>query len=363
MTTHKRIGIDARLLTQTGVGVYTRNLLLELSKIADPMYSFFIYIRPEDEEMLPPLPQNSTIRYSNARWHSLSEQTLFLYQLMNDKLDVMHFCYFSMPLFYSRRFVITIHDVIPYKHTTGTASTKNSMIYFFKHWVYKKILINALKKAVRIFVPTDAVKHDIISLFSFVPQDKIIRTYEGVDSLLAKAIPAASKSIPSKPFFLYVGNYYPHKNVPFLINAFSKSNTNASLVLCGPEDYFSSQIDALIRKTGSTRIERISDTTLDERAYLYSNATALVHPSRDEGFGLPLIEASYFGCPILASDIPVFREICPDARFFSLDSTTQLIAMLEGSLNISMSHKPQINPQFSFTSMAKETYNQYKLSL
>src|SRR3989344_401010 len=106
---NRRIGIDARLLTQTGVGVYTRNLLEELGTLADPSLSFYIYIRAEDAAELPSLPANFIIRTVNAQWHSFTEQTLFLAQLSRDNLSLMHFCYFSFPILYNRPFVITIH--------------------------------------------------------------------------------------------------------------------------------------------------------------------------------------------------------------------------------------------------------------
>jgi alpha-1,2-rhamnosyltransferase len=55
--------------------------------------------------------------------------------------------------------------------------------------------------------------------------------------------------------------------------------------------------------------------------FAYRHAAALLFPSRCEGFGLPLVEAMRYGLPVLASDIPVFREIGSDyPRFFDADA-------------------------------------------
>jgi glycosyltransferase involved in cell wall biosynthesis len=59
----------------------------------------------------------------------------------------------------------------------------------------------------------------------------------------------------------------------------------------------------------------------EELAWLYSKASLVIFPTMDEGFGLPVIEARYFGAPLALSDIPVLREVAGDAEacFFSLD--------------------------------------------
>jgi glycosyltransferase involved in cell wall biosynthesis len=53
----------------------------------------------------------------------------------------------------------------------------------------------------------------------------------------------------------------------------------------------------------------VEDATDEELRWSYANADALIAASRDEGFGLPLVEAAHFGLPIICSDIPIFREV------------------------------------------------------
>ena len=88
----------------------------------------------------------------------------------------------------------------------------------------------------------------------------------------------------------------------------------------------------------------------------YANADALVAASYTEGFGLPLVEAQHFGVPIIASDIPVFREVMSgvsSARFFEPGSSVSLTAAICGFLkNPTERQNLAIREQRSFISWA-----------
>src|SRR3989344_8561226 len=127
------IGIDARLYGQTGVGVYLKNLLYYLEKNAADKLLFYIYLLPQDYAVVNFNSINFKKRLVHSSWHSFSEQIEFPGILLKDNLDLMHFTYFSYPVFYRRKFVATVHDLTPLLFKTGKASTKNSLIYGIKH--------------------------------------------------------------------------------------------------------------------------------------------------------------------------------------------------------------------------------------
>src|SRR3989338_179158 len=106
----KKIGIDARLYSQTGVGTYLKNLLyyLEKKELTEELY--YVYLMPEDYDRV--LFKNKKIikRKVTYRWHSIGEQFGFAITLYFDNLDLIHFTYFSYPVFYWKKFVATIHD-------------------------------------------------------------------------------------------------------------------------------------------------------------------------------------------------------------------------------------------------------------
>jgi glycosyltransferase involved in cell wall biosynthesis len=92
-----------------------------------------------------------------------------------------------------------------------------------------------LRNSVKLIVPSKTVKEQIISYYGEKFKDKIEVIYEGVSYHLLeeKKEKQTKKEFPYKNFFLYVGNFYPHKNVENLIEAFSSFDKKYSLVLVG----------------------------------------------------------------------------------------------------------------------------------
>jgi len=102
-----KIGIDARLYSQTGVGVYINNLLYYFDQVQQENDTFFIYLLKRDFRKINFKNKNLVKIEADYLWHSLSEQVDFLNLLYHNNLDLMHFTYFSYPIFYKKRFVIT----------------------------------------------------------------------------------------------------------------------------------------------------------------------------------------------------------------------------------------------------------------
>ena len=136
----KTIGIDARLVRQTGVGVYIRNLVNNLASCAPRDFKFVIYVMSADSHFFKLPIKRFSIKVADFRWHSLSEQIGFLKKISDDRLDLMHFTYFTYPVLYTKPFVITIHDLTPVLFKTGRASLLLPLIYEFKHSLFKFFL-------------------------------------------------------------------------------------------------------------------------------------------------------------------------------------------------------------------------------
>ena len=116
---------------------------------------------------------------------------------------------------------------------------------------------------------------------------------------------------PARPFVLYVGSLMPHKNVDTLVRAFALEGLDHDLVIVGPTRPAESRhINALIHELGCTRrVHFIGWVDDSELGRFYGTAAAVVIPSIHEGFGLPVLEAMHNGTPVIASDIPAFREV------------------------------------------------------
>ena len=307
----KKIGIDARLINQTGVGTYIKNLLFYLQEIEKKEFYFFVYLLKRDFNLINFKKKNFLKKVADFKWHSIDEQIGYYHFLIKEKIDLMHFTYFSYPVLYQKPFVATIHDVTPLKFKTGLASTKNLLIYELKHLAFRYILKNQLIKAEKIITPTHSVANELIKIYGEKYKRKINPVYEGVSYELIKSKEKKINLKNLKPFFIYVGNFYPHKNIDRLIKVFYLlKEIKHNLILIGPNDYFKRKLFTKIEQLGlEDKVIFYHPQEGGELVYFYKNATALINPSLSEGFGLPLVEAAYFNCPVIASKISVFKEL------------------------------------------------------
>lgn len=315
-----RIGIDVRLWSESGVGRYIRNLVLHLQKL-DKQNEYRLFAIKKDLEGISSIIKNKQVQTVEAdvRWHTLSEQIKFKQIIDRQNIDLMHFPYFSVPYLYNGPFVVTIHDLILHHFPTGEASTLFLPVYRLKHKGYSFIISNAAKKSEHIITVSEATKEEIVDHLK-VPSTKISVTYEGVDENIQKA-KVLKKSIIDSPYFLHVGNLYPHKNMERFIKAFHTivkgENRNVKLVIVGKKDFF---YENLIKKMRNLGVDEetifMGEVTDSELATLYYHALATVIPSLMEGFGLPALEAMSKGGLVLASETPSLREICDNVALY-----------------------------------------------
>lgn len=367
-----RIGIDCRLWNESGVGRYTRNLVFNLAKIDKKnKYVLFVLSKDYKEINFQLSTLNLQLIVADIRWHTLEEQIKFPSILNKENLDLVHFPYFSIPIFYNKPFVITIHDLIINHFPTGKASTLPLPLYGLKILGYKYIVRKASQKAKKILTVSNATKTEIIDHLG-VDKDKVVVTYEGVDRKLAVS---SQKLLVKSKYFLSVGNAYPHKNIERLIDAFSnilsRKNSDIFLVLVGKENFFYRRLK---EKVAEMKLEKnilfFGEATDEELSQLYKNALALIMPSLMEGFGLPALEAMENKCLVLASDIPSLRETCGDAALY-VDpfNTSSIFDKLKFILENSDIKKEFIGKgilqtkKFSWEKMAKETLSVYNEAL
>lgn len=362
----KSIGIDARLAYKTGVGVYIRNLLKNLPLKKNFVYKVFS-LSSDIQKLSLILDKRIQLIPADYKWHSITEQYFYYLLLSKHKLDLMHFTYFSYPILYTKPFITTIHDITQIFFKTGKASTHTNLFYKIKHMGYRITIKKIVSNSVAIITPTKAVKKHLLLQFGQKYFKKIYPIYEGVNfNLLSHNNTSTLHKIIKKPFIFRLGNYYPHKNIDRLITAFLKLNTNYQLVLAGPSDYFQQKIkEKYYNAIVNNHIIFIDDPHDYDITYLYKHSAALIQPSLMEGFGLPLIEAQYYNCPILASDIEVFHELLGNKIFyFDPYDINDIAKKIKIYLQTFKSRKIRVDnsilDKFSFEKMAKKTHLIYE---
>ncbi|OGG11285.1 hypothetical protein A2Z00_02270 [Candidatus Gottesmanbacteria bacterium RBG_13_45_10] len=327
-----KIGIDARLIGETGVGRYIRNLIRELS-VLDKENQFIVFLREGDFRTFEAPNSRWKKRIANTRWHTFSEQIIMPWILMREHLDVLHVPYFAAPIFYPRKYILTIHDLTILHFNTGKASTLPMAMYKVRRLGYLFILTVGVRRASHILTVSHAIKNDIVTFLGVSP-DKVSVTYESVDPDIVSSLGNTDqhKPIIEGRYFLYVGNVYPHKNMETFLEGYKKyvetSSHRLPLVIVGKDDLFYRRLRGELAKMKlSNRVQilqNVNDTTLNN---LYKHAQALVLPSRMEGFGLPALEALALGSRVLCSDIPVFHEILGDLAEYMESTDTDDISL------------------------------------
>jgi alpha-1,2-rhamnosyltransferase len=140
------------------------------------------------------------------------------------------------------------------------------------------------------------------------------------------------------PFYICVGTFSPRKQQELVLKAFDKlwrRGNNVSLVYIGGSGWHS---EGLIRYLQShprwgKSLHWFADLKDEELSWCYRHAAGLIAASIAEGFDLPIVEALHHGCPVLASDIPVHREVGQDfAGYFSPQCPDELARLLERQL-------------------------------
>lgn len=273
-----RIGIDCRKIADFGIGTYVRGLVHALADLSGP------------EEYVLFAPRNASVPATmervevDAPGYSIRELPVMGRAIARARLDLFHAPHFVLP-WTSCPSVATIHDAI---HARFPPSQPGATLYI------SAMMRRTLRKSVRVLTVSEAARQSIVETYGGDPA-KIVVTPNGIDDIFfADGPPAVGQ------YFLFVGNDKPHKNLPLLIDAFRQLGGDTQLVLAGA---------AFERYRDVPGVIAPGFVTIEELAALYRGAVALIMPSLEEGFGLPVAEAMACGTPVIAADIPSLREV------------------------------------------------------
>ncbi|QQG41138.1 MAG: glycosyltransferase family 4 protein [Candidatus Woesebacteria bacterium] len=303
-----KIIIDGRLygLENAGLGRYLINLVEELGKL-DKKNEYTILLRKKYFDSLK-LSANWKKVLVDLRHYSFAEQIFLPGIITKEKPDIVHFPHFNVPILYKGMFVVTIHDMLMHDFAGLSASTLPGPLYFLKQSVYKFVFRRAVLASSRIIVPSYAVGAGLKKYYN-LPDSKIETIYEGFDNKIT-----LNRTKNNDPYFIYTGNAYPHKNLNRLIEAMvllnEKVDRKVLLMIASARNVFTKRLEKVITGLKADEYVKLKGFVPDsELGSLYKNSLGFVSPALSEGFGLPGLEAMSCGTLLLASDIPVFKEI------------------------------------------------------
>ena len=291
------IYINGRFLTQrmTGVERYAWNICKAMAALGQ---NFTIVCPHAELQSCYDISQMDVVRFGHGNSH-FWEQCVFPFFFLTKR----HYAVFSFTGLGSilvRPKVMTIHDL---SFLENPAWFSRSYYYW-----YKVMTPLAVRTSRHINTVSEFSKREILRFYPFLSENKISVAYNAVDQDLFHA--PTSPEASEEHFALTVSSLDPRKNFLKLVKAFEGID-NCRLYIVGNANRIFSQQEGMEKLPENVRmLGRVSD---EELIRLYHQADCFIFPSLYEGFGLPPIEAMQCGCPVLASDIPVLREVCGDA--------------------------------------------------
>ena len=290
--------IDINILAPIFKNIYLR-------EISD-LYKFGFYIKR--------YPRIKIVEYFNNK--------IITNKSKKNKSSIIHDGYFSSSTLElkNKTKILTIHDLIheklPHLYSENRIEIRRKIISNTDYFI----------------CVSEKTKEDFIDFYK-IPENKIKVIHHGSDHLPHYENNKDQENLQlDKPFILFVGTRAKYKNFDLLLKSYFNSNKikkDFDLICFGGGNFTSKEINLFKKLKLINKIKLVSgdDYVLKK---LYQNAFIFVFPSYYEGFGLPLLEAMQMGCPILASDISVFKEICGNSiKYFKSEDFEHLTYNLE----------------------------------
>ena len=296
--------INGRFLTQRITGV--QRYALEITKALDNLISKdtafqkheYIVIAPKNVLYKVKLKNMSFIQRGILKGHLWEQLELPIYS--RDGF-LINFCNCA-PLL-KRNQTVTIHDA-------AVSAIPHTFLLAFRTW-YKMMFIWLGMSLNHIFTVSEFSKKELHKYYG-IPLNKIHVTYNGIDHIKNLEVDEGiigRKGLKDKKYILAVSSMNPSKNFPLILDV-ARLMPEMEFIIAGGSNAKVFKSAGLDVPQNAKFIGYVSD---EELMALYRHANVFVYPSLYEGFGIPPLEAMMCGCPVVVSDIEVFREVYGDS--------------------------------------------------
>ena len=310
-----RFGYDSKigLPRRVGSSEYCFELLINLNRI-DKKNQYLIYLPQNPTSDLPKESENWHYKIVRPKrmWTLFGLSLEFL--LKKSKVDIFFSPTHYLPIVAPVKSAVSVLDV-SYLHFPELFKKRD--LYQLKNWTAYSV-----KKASKVFTISQSSKDDIIKKYR-LPEDKVVVTYPGIKSeSRIMNYESGSDTLRKKygidgDYILFVGTLQPRKNIVRLIEAFSKIKNDIQLIVVGKKGWLYEEILQAPKKFNiEDRVKFLDSVTDEDLPIFYKNAICFVLPSLYEGFGLPVLEAMQYGCPVITSNVSSLPEAGGDAAIY-----------------------------------------------
>ncbi|HEY0593835.1 MAG TPA: glycosyltransferase family 1 protein [Thermoanaerobaculia bacterium] len=304
MSSPLRVVVDARPLVghRTGIGVHTAEIAARLPFDPPPLLAAHAPI--DDRTGIERLPVRVDRGVTGGTWQQLTLPRV----LAAEKADVLWGPHGTLPLRGATPAVATLHDLTsitaPFGHELRTVVSFNALI------------APSLRRAAEIAAVSKRTAEEVSRGFG-IPLGRIEIVPNGVGDAFGPQAGDASLLPPGvapREYVLYVGTLEPRKGIADLVDAWEGLAPRPRLVLCGDPGWGLARLRGRI-ESHARRGEIVVTGFVERRvlASLYRFAKLFVYPSRQEGFGIPPLEAMACGAPVVATRAGAIEEVAGDA--------------------------------------------------
>lgn len=300
--------INATILDDkpTGLGVYTINVIKHLKNDMDFKIFSPIFINNCEKKII------KTTRFVKPKYRKMGGLIRFLWcqfilPFKTNKNDIIYHPFQYLSFISRSKQIITIHDFIPI-HYPEVAK--------HQYYYYKYIMPILLKKAYKIICISENTKNDLMKFYKNVDTNKISVLYNGVDSELFNTNNVDEKILKkyniNYEYVMMIGPSYKHKNMHTIIEVYEKlkNKLNYKLLIVGKNSEYKSYLKSLV---DTLRLQEnvifLDYVDLKDLPTLYNKSKAFVYPSLCEGFGFPVVEATFSGACVYASNTTSIPEV------------------------------------------------------
>ncbi len=305
-----RILVDARKLGDGGIGVYVENLLRGLAEVGGLELTALVKPGAEGRFLLP---QGVKLVTDPSPCYSLDE-LLFLGRRIDwTSYDLFHTPHYVLPYGVRVPSVVTVHDLIHIEEPEK----------FFYPIVARALIRSAVSRADAVLAVSNSTRLAVEALTG-ASSGKVQHVPNAIAPFLRRAsstleLPVALAGISS--FFLALfSNLKPHKALGDLLDAYARFKESGAwrgaaavcpkLVLAGYGTELIEQSQSLSRRVAEVGdVVVLGPVSEESLAALYARASALVVPSRLEGFCLPALEAQAVGTPVVCRPVGAIKEL------------------------------------------------------
>lgn len=360
-----RVALNARILSAKqlrGWSRYTASLIKALSFL--DLEILLMTDRDLNEDLLDGADKKRIkVVQRKASNYLLWEQLVLPRLCQEQSVDVLH-CpiNYGLPVLGGFKKVLTLHDAI---ESSFYGDLSYSLRERVQRMYLKSIYYSSRRSADAIITVSESARRDITSYYG-VPSSSMDVIYEGADEVFQNRQDLKLDPSKREAFFFYAGGYEERKNIPLLIEAFSKiTSPSVRLVLAGGGSQ-SEVTKSWINSHGvAPRVDTLGWVSDERLAGLYRDCLAFVYPSFAEGFGLQAVEAMSCGAPVLAARSGSLPEVIGwEETLFDPHSVSSLVSIMKKILNNeardkAIAHSLARSQSFSWEKAAKKHYNLY----